>query len=293
MQLSQRLSNALKKAKSDDNPRYPLLVKWIAESQSRQPALTYSDILFWKPVYHGAREGLAVFFLSLWLPTWEKDFSIQHLAEAAYRQEYSGYWAELQYFMENSTTLEGFLALIDYNHLEDEFYGNFLDLAERLLRRNRLAFRRIMGKPSKVRYPQRKRGYRDKGSLRPDYKKGRNIGESEAPVDRREAAYSCLWSSSEKKGNKPTMKEWAEKHIPSPGKEELPDANHGSDVATQDRNADGQASTTDQQAQKSEPLSLGSFAKKISSGSRDQTAAEGVKENTIKFNEAVERDCPD
>jgi hypothetical protein len=221
-----------------------------------------------------------------------KDFTIQNLAEASYRHEYSGHWSELQYFMENSSMIEQFLELIDSNHLGDEFYGNFLDLSEKILRRNRLAFRSIVEKPSRVRYPQRKRGYRDKGSLRPYHKRGRNIGESRAPVDRREATYNCQFTLPELRGNKPTMKEWADEHIPTCGKEELPDADHGSDVAAKDPNAYGQTSTTGEQAPEPKPLPLGTSTKEVSSGTRNQTTTEGVKENTDQFNEAVERVYP-
>jgi hypothetical protein len=244
----------------------------------------------WKPHWQGAREGLTIFFLSLVLPPWERDSAIHQLAEKAYRQEYSGYWTELQYFMENCSTLEQFLEIVELNRLADEFYGNFLDLTEKVLRRNRFAFKRVLTKGSKPKYPQRRRGYRDKGSLRPYHQRGRNIGDSIEPIDRREATYDSQFSLDGRKENIPTMKSWAAQHIPNLGKEDKDDVDNGGNVEVKDYNANRQTSALSQQAQEPEPLSLGSLTKEISPGPGDQAARKSSSKEQVRLSEVTERD---
>lgn len=70
---------------------------------------------------------------------------------------------------------------------EDEFFGNVLKRAEQLLKRNRSVIERYDRDTSrKPKNPTYRRGYKDKGSLRPPHERGRNLPDPNPGQDRRQ-----------------------------------------------------------------------------------------------------------
>lgn len=162
----------------------PLLEKWIAENQSLHPAtITYPS---WLPHYRTAREALYILFLSLFLPEWESWEIISRIKESCYFQRYDGGWKQVQEILEQVSSLQSFEEkFLGQLCSEDDFFGNFLPQANKFLRKNTSSFKptvRDLHRPKRKVY---RRGYRDKGSLRPYHQRGRNLPDPTPGEDRR------------------------------------------------------------------------------------------------------------
>jgi len=155
---------------------------WIAENQSSEPALFAS--FEWFPRVTTALEAQMAIFLSLYIPVWTSDRLIDHIAQQAYRYNYSGTWKTVQALLESYHTPASFLSTYLESHTEDEFFGNFLLSCNRYIRWNKRALRE-MKQRGIIRRKVRKRGYDDKGSLRPEHQKGRNLPSPFQKEDRR------------------------------------------------------------------------------------------------------------
>lgn len=160
------------------------LNNWIAERQSpysAPPGRSYE----WFPRVETAREAQLVIFLSLHIPRYESDRVIEHIAQLAYRYRYAGEWHRVQGFLESYDTPEVFITEYLSGKSLDDFFGNFLRMCDRYIRYHRRSYRDIQQK-GPVRRPNRKRGYSDKGTLRPNHQRGRSLPDPRPlPEDRR------------------------------------------------------------------------------------------------------------
>lgn len=188
----------------------PFLNEWIAEYQSRWSATT-DCLFFWFPHVTKAQEALVTIFLSLFLPYWKTQEIFVRLANLGYQHRYDGSWEVVQTVLENEILAETSLDSDNVEKLmlgimsEDDFFGNFLRECERFLKLNRYTFR----DPERYRRPKRKirrRGYLDKGTLRPYHQRGRNLPDPHPGIDRRSKVQHPLlitkneWESSGESG---------------------------------------------------------------------------------------------
>lgn len=170
----------LSRIRSSKNP-LPEVEKWIAQTSSRQSA---TETLRWTPHYRTAREAKCIIFLGLYLQPWETWEIIDRIRNSAYFQRYSGEWKQVQDLLEQVTDFETFEENIWNSETEDSFFGNFLRECERFLKKNSYLRKEepIKRRPKKKVY---RRGYQDKGSLRPFHQRGRNLPEENPGEDRR------------------------------------------------------------------------------------------------------------
>lgn len=160
------------------------LNSWIAECQSLQSAPS-PEKQAWFPRVNTSREAIVVIFLSLFAGLWQTDRIIEHIAQLAYRYRYSGGWRTVQDFLESYDTPARFVEMYLQHRSFDEFFGNFLPSCDRYIRWHHKSFKGETQKGPVLR-PQRRRGYNDKGTLRPYYQRGRNLpGEESKQEDRR------------------------------------------------------------------------------------------------------------
>lgn len=170
----------------------PLLKDWTAKSPSRYPA-TENDLKSWLPHYRSAREAKMILFLGLYRPEWVNWEITARIRNSAYFQRYSGEWEQVQQMLEQVTDFKTFEDYIQNHESFDDFFGNFLKDCEKFLRRNPFPFKPVERDRHKTRKPVYRRGYRDKGSLRPYHQRGRNLGEPNSGEDRRsKVKYSHL-----------------------------------------------------------------------------------------------------
>jgi len=110
-------------------------------------------------------QALEVIFLSTFFPYWETDRLVRSIGEKCFRSNYQGQWRIVQEFLEQYQQspiwfLEKFSQFFTTNVL----FGNLKKGSERELR---FLQRKTELRRKKPRKPQRKRGYNDKGTLRP------------------------------------------------------------------------------------------------------------------------------
>lgn len=112
---------------------------------------------------------------------------VDRIRNQAYYQRYSGGWQQVQDFLEQVNNLRQFEEWYSRWMSDEDFFGNFLPDCERILRRESERFleeNRHSRKP-----PKRKvyrRGYLDKGSLRPYHQRGRSLPDPNPGEDRRD-----------------------------------------------------------------------------------------------------------
>jgi hypothetical protein len=150
----------------------PLLNKWIAVCLSSYSAPSNVSTE-WFPTVRDSRRAQEVIFLSLYLPVWKSDRIIEHIAQLAFRYYYSGEWRIVQELLENYNTPARFVEIYLLHRSTDEFFGNFLPSCDRYLR----YFSGLRGVQQVGPYKRkvRRRGYNDKGTLRPKHQQGRNL----------------------------------------------------------------------------------------------------------------------
>lgn len=134
-----------------------------------------------------------IIFLGLYRPEWVSWEITARIRNSAYFQRYSGEWEQVQLMLEQVTDFKTFEDYIQNHESFDDFFGNFLRDCEKFLKRNPFPFKPIERDRHKARKPVYRRGYRDKGSLRPYHQRGRNLGEPIPGEDRRsKVKYSHL-----------------------------------------------------------------------------------------------------
>ena len=154
--------------------------KWIAESQSPQsdlpfsvyhPKTAFQFIAAYGALLHRAKEAY-----------WKTDKEVNYFRNLCYRYNYNGRWRTFQEILERTTTAEEFDQVAIEILGKFTFYGNLRPLMELYNR----TIKEEKPKNSRPRKPKRKRGYDDKGSLRPYHQRGRNLpGQEIEREDRR------------------------------------------------------------------------------------------------------------
>lgn len=183
---------------------FPLLANWIAENPSLQPTI---EIEFpdhqWLPHFSRAKEGILAYILSLYLPFWHTDKLVTRLRDSCYFHQYEGEWAKLQDLLEQVPDLPTFEENFTDYFSENDFFGNIIPEMEIFLRRNRFnkTFHAYENDRRKAKRPIRYRGYRDKGTLRPYHRRGRNLPDPNPQKDRRNRISHPMYSSQEKRKN--------------------------------------------------------------------------------------------
>lgn len=136
-------------------------------------------------VYHptGAFRTIAAYGALMKMQTgvWQTDQEVKFFASLCYKFNYNGKWGTFQEILERTTNFEEFEVVAREKLGDFTYFGNLLPLV-------RLYMRTVqVRKDSKkrVRKPQRKRGYDDKGTLRPSHQRGRNFSQPEKE-DRRD-----------------------------------------------------------------------------------------------------------
>lgn len=146
---------------------------WIAECLSLQP-----DRSLRIPRITSSWDALAILYLLSHLggAPWLTDGVYRNLAQKAYVSNYEGEWEAVQVTLERyPQTPKEFYDIFLKSHSPEDFFGNLVRTAKRLLRGLGSKARDPLGC---VRKPQRHRGYRDKGTLRPVHRPA-----VEPPVD--------------------------------------------------------------------------------------------------------------
>jgi len=153
---------------------------WIAECLSLQP-----DRSLRIPRITTSWDALAILYLCSHLESayWLTDEIHRLLANKAYAANYEGEWAVVQELLETYTkTPKEFYAEFLRFHSPEEFFGNLVRTANRLKHGIGSKARDPHGL---VRKPQRHRGYRDKGTLRPAHRPAVIPPVDDERVDRR------------------------------------------------------------------------------------------------------------
>lgn len=93
----------------------------------------------------------------------------EHLAQMCYNYSYEGKWRVVQEVLETPTIFRNIIEVIIQKLSIRELKGNILPLLPGIVARVKVIQTDLLkeARKPKVRYPQRKRGYDDKGSLRP------------------------------------------------------------------------------------------------------------------------------
>lgn len=153
---------------------------WIAECQSLQPDRTIGirDIgTSW--------DALCLIYIISHVGNlfWITDSILRKISQKAYQSNYEGGWKTVQEILEqNPQTPEEFYWQFLQSHSPEEFFGNLKRRSKRMILLIRF-YRRDPHGP--VRKPQRARGYKDKGTLRPPHKRHGDPPEKKEKVDRR------------------------------------------------------------------------------------------------------------
>lgn len=158
--------------------------RWSAEIQSFYPDTSYPI-----EVYHPstAWESIAAYGALLLRggeEYWNTDKEVRFFANQCYRYRYNGHWGTLQEILERTLVFEDFEAVALELLGPCSYYGNLVPL----IRRMALTVRRYdPSAQGRVRKKVRRRGYNDKGSLRPDFKRREieGIPDSQDREDRR------------------------------------------------------------------------------------------------------------
>lgn len=143
-------------------------------------ASLYSDIpeelvSYWIRGIRDSQTAVAA-ILALWeiVPghrnRFKKEKIIVHLAHLAYANSYNGRWSLVQKLLElREHSLIAIISKILESESTNYLFGNLLPLTQRLLSRieKRTYYRSVITDSRPVRYPQRKRGYSDKGHWSP------------------------------------------------------------------------------------------------------------------------------
>jgi hypothetical protein len=135
----------------------------VAEFTPRCP-----DPVF-KIKYEGAYEALgAILIVSIIIHTREQYLRYEFhekVAEEAYRNNYQGKWKQVQELLElENMNFNSYFNWFLENFSKEDIYGNIVPLINRIIKTIKVTNRKFR-KP-RVRYPEYRRGYRDKGTLR-------------------------------------------------------------------------------------------------------------------------------
>ena len=173
-----------------NNKTYPIeygdeVILRTAENQSpwSNPEL-FGQVSYLRP--KKALDAIIVYSLLLEDHYWKTDSAIRHLGNLAFKYKYEGEWGILQRFLEETTNTQEFESLmLEIKYNKNDIYGNFKKSQDRW-RKTRLEKVPSVGldKDKTVKKVFR-RGYDDKGTLRPSHKPPLPGGEAIERIDRR------------------------------------------------------------------------------------------------------------
>lgn len=133
----------------------------------------------------GAYQCLQLLYISTYFPYWETDSLISSISEKAFRQNYNGRWQTVQDFLETELqTPKQFEEKYVLLRGPFDFFGPFLEGVSREIFLVKMTDMTVTYKGPVV-YPIYRRGYKDKGTLRPLHKSFRNLPGEDIRVDRR------------------------------------------------------------------------------------------------------------
>lgn len=160
------------------------LIKRIAACQSLYPD-SDNRVINLTFNLRGAYQCLQLIYISTYFPVWETDRLISSIAQKAFRQKYNGKWKTVQDFLETELQTpkhfeEKYLTLRGPH----DFFGPFLEGASREIFLVKITDMTVTYK-GPVTYPVYRRGYKDKGTLRPKHKSFRNLPGEDEREDRR------------------------------------------------------------------------------------------------------------
>lgn len=172
------IRHAIEKSK-----RLSSLCNWIASGPSWWPQTEES--FYWLPPVNSPKEAFYSLFLSSFLNYWETLELYQRIGNLAYQARYRDDWKKVQYILEVQQSLADPYEIWFDIFTKREFYGNFLDNVERYLRKVNKRSIKFYSSGRTPRRKVRRRGYQDKGLLRPSHQRGRNLGDPNPGQDRR------------------------------------------------------------------------------------------------------------
>lgn len=185
----------------------PHVRDWIAENPSCHPAA--SEPLTWLPHYRGTREATIAIFLSTFISLFRSDELRSRISESCYFHQYEGSWSEVQELLEQRPTISAVTEKLLHQMSEDDFFGNFLKECERFLIRERRGYRPLVS--DNLRRPRRRirrRGYQDKGSLRPNTLRGSFPPDPQPGEDRRKKTIDINTYSRSDQSEHTKFSEW-------------------------------------------------------------------------------------
>lgn len=160
---------------------------WIAECLSLQPE---RSLRF--PRTSTSWDALCVLYLLSHIESsyWLTEEHHRRLANQAYRANYEGEWETVQQLLEQyPKTPKEFYEIFLRFHSPEEFFGNIVPRARRL---SRVLDSKLRDPHGPVSRPQRHRGYRDKGTLRPSHQPAVVPPSHDEKVDRRKNCHHPL-----------------------------------------------------------------------------------------------------
>lgn len=146
---------------------------------------------------HSAKDAMAaLYLLSMVVPERAGISRIaftDHIAQMAYNYRYEAEWQVVQEILELPTLMPYFVGQVLFKHMNtNDYYGNFQPLVLNLAKRAKMVSLHKK-QNARVKHPQRKRGYDDKGTLRPSHRwlpTDIHLGANPEPVDYRCKSYA-------------------------------------------------------------------------------------------------------
>jgi hypothetical protein len=193
----------------------PHVRDWIAENQSCHPPP--SEVVTWLPHYRGTREATIAIFLSTFISLFRTDELRSRISESCYFHRYEGSWNEVQELLEQRPTISAVVTVLLQQMSEDDFFGNFLKECEKFLRRERKGYKSLDFDRRRPRRKIRRRGYQDKGSLRPNTLRGSFPPDPTPGEDRRRKIIDISKFSLSDQSEHTKFSEWVAGRISHPG----------------------------------------------------------------------------
>lgn len=133
-----------------------------------------------------ALQSLIVFSLLVEEEVWENDSMMRHLGQMCFKYKYEGKWKILQDYLEKITNFQEF----EKKYIEDfgphDYYGNFLPSRQRWKKTRLEKIQEVGLDRDRVKKKVYRRGYDDKGTLRPPHRPNLPGGEKVEREDRRQ-----------------------------------------------------------------------------------------------------------
>lgn len=147
-----------------------------AKDSAADNTSSFSDLLLWKPHPDQLKKArscrlciIAASFIGF--ETKDKEALYERISKIAHKYKYEGEWAQVEKHLRLPLTPYLHLSLFLQDRTLNDFYGNDFKLLKRALRSFKV-YNPYLPSSAKVKKPQRKRGYDDKGHLRESWRPG-------------------------------------------------------------------------------------------------------------------------